>query len=86
MFVRKFGVDGGTGGVRGESHDKFGEYEGLLTLRCGELKVVLLKDNDPSSELAVNLLLAIFLAKRIRYQKNGLKPSCPKFWCKCARD
>jgi hypothetical protein len=34
MFVRKVGVDGGTGGVRGEGRDKFGENEGLLTLRC----------------------------------------------------
>jgi hypothetical protein len=33
MFVEKFGVDGGTGGVRGEGHDKFSENEGLLTLR-----------------------------------------------------
>jgi hypothetical protein len=35
MFVRKVGVDGGTGGVRGEGRDKFSENEGLLTLRCG---------------------------------------------------
>jgi hypothetical protein len=55
MFVRKVGVDGGTGGVRGEGRDQFGENEGLLTLRCWELKVVLLKDNDPSSEFAINL-------------------------------
>jgi hypothetical protein len=34
IFVRKGSVDGGTGGVRGEGHDKFGENEGLLTLRC----------------------------------------------------
>jgi hypothetical protein len=34
MFVEKVGIDGGTGGVRGEGHDKFGENEGLLTLRC----------------------------------------------------
>jgi hypothetical protein len=34
MFVEKVGVDGGTGGVRGEGCDKFGENEGLLTLRC----------------------------------------------------
>jgi hypothetical protein len=34
MFIGKFGVDGGTGGVRGEGRDKFGENEGLLTLRC----------------------------------------------------
>jgi hypothetical protein len=34
MFVRKVGVDGGTGGVRGEGRDKFSENEGLLTLRC----------------------------------------------------
>jgi hypothetical protein len=25
------------------------------------------------------MLLAIFLAKGFRYQKNGLKPTCPKF-------
>ena len=34
MFVGKVGIDGGTGGVRGEGHDKFSENEGLLTLRC----------------------------------------------------
>jgi hypothetical protein len=34
MFVGKVGVDGGTGGVRGEVCDKFGENEGFLTLRC----------------------------------------------------
>jgi hypothetical protein len=34
MFVWKVGVDGGAGGVRGEGPDKFGENEGLLTLRC----------------------------------------------------
>jgi hypothetical protein len=34
MFIRKVGVDGGTGGVRGEGHDKFSENKGLLTLRC----------------------------------------------------
>jgi hypothetical protein len=34
MFVGKVSVDGGTSGVRGEGHDKFGENEGLLTLRC----------------------------------------------------
>jgi hypothetical protein len=34
MFVEKVGVDGGTGGVRGEGRDKFDENEGLLTLRC----------------------------------------------------
>jgi hypothetical protein len=34
MFVGKCGVDGGTSGVRGEGRDKFGENEGLLTLRC----------------------------------------------------
>jgi hypothetical protein len=34
MFIWKVGVDGGVGGVRGEGRDKFGENEGLLTLRC----------------------------------------------------
>jgi hypothetical protein len=34
MFVGKVDVDGGTGGVRGEGCDKFGENEGLLNLRC----------------------------------------------------
>jgi hypothetical protein len=34
MFVGKVGVDGGTGGVRGKGCDKFGENQGLLTLRC----------------------------------------------------
>jgi hypothetical protein len=34
MFVKKVGVDRGTGGVRGKGRDKFGENEGLLTLRC----------------------------------------------------
>ena len=34
IFVGKVGVDGGTGGVRGEGYDKFDENEGLLTLRC----------------------------------------------------
>jgi hypothetical protein len=34
MFVWKVGVDEGAGGVRGEGRDKFGENEGLLTLRC----------------------------------------------------
>jgi hypothetical protein len=33
MFVRKVDVDRGTGGVRGEGRDKFGEKKGLLTLR-----------------------------------------------------
>jgi hypothetical protein len=34
MFIGKVGVDEGTGGVIGEGRDKFGENEGLLTLRC----------------------------------------------------
>jgi hypothetical protein len=34
MFVGKVGVDGGTGGVRGEGRDKFYENKGLITLRC----------------------------------------------------
>jgi hypothetical protein len=34
MFFGKIGVDGGTGGVRGKGRNKFGENEGLLTLRC----------------------------------------------------
>jgi hypothetical protein len=55
MFVGKVSVDGGTGSVRGKGCDKFGKNEGLLTLRCGELEVVFLKDNDPSSEFSVNL-------------------------------
>jgi hypothetical protein len=58
MFVRKVGVDGGTGGVRGEGRDKFGENEGLLTLRGGKLEGIHLKDNDPSSEFVVNLSTA----------------------------
>jgi hypothetical protein len=33
MFVGKVGVVWGTGGVRGEGHDKFGVNKGLLTLR-----------------------------------------------------
>jgi hypothetical protein len=55
MFVGKVGVDGGTGGVRGEGRDKFGENEGLLNLRCLELEIILLKDNDPSSKFSINL-------------------------------
>jgi hypothetical protein len=34
MFVGKVGIDGGTGSVRGEGRDEFGESEGLLALRC----------------------------------------------------
>ena len=34
MFVRKVGVDEGTGGVRGEGHDKFGEDEIFLSFWC----------------------------------------------------
>jgi hypothetical protein len=66
MFVRKVGVDGGTGGVRGEGRDKFSENEGLLTLRCGELEVVVLKDSDPSSEFIVNLSVAEQVLHRVR--------------------
>jgi hypothetical protein len=33
MFVRKVGVDGGIGGVRGKGCEKFGKNQGLLTLR-----------------------------------------------------
>ena len=65
MFVGKFGVDGGTSGVRREGHDKFGENEGLLTFRCGELEVVFLKDNDPSSEFSVNLPTAEQILHRV---------------------
>jgi hypothetical protein len=65
MFVGKVSVDGGTGGVRGEVRDKFGENEGLLTLRCGELKVVFLKDNDPSREFFVNLPTAEQIMHRV---------------------
>ena len=55
MFIGKVSIDGGTGGVRGESRDKFSENEGLLTLRCSELEVILLKDNNPLSKFSVNL-------------------------------
>ena len=55
MFIGKVRVDGGTRCVRGKVCDKFGENEGLLTLGCGELEVVFLKDNDPSREFAVDL-------------------------------
>jgi hypothetical protein len=58
MFVREVSVDGGTGCVRGKGRDKFSENEGLLTLWCRELEVVLLKDNYPSSKFAVNLATA----------------------------
>jgi hypothetical protein len=34
MFIGKVGIDRGTSGVRGEGRNKFGENEGLLTLRC----------------------------------------------------
>jgi hypothetical protein len=34
MFVQKFGIDGGTGGVRGEGRDKFGENKGFLSFGC----------------------------------------------------
>ena len=57
MFVRKVCIDGCTGCVRGKGCDEFGENEGLLTLGCCELEVVLLKDNDPASEFAVNLAM-----------------------------
>jgi hypothetical protein len=66
MFVGKVGVDGGTGGVRGEGRDKFGENEGLLALRCRELKVILLKDNDPSSEFVINLPTTEQVLHRVR--------------------
>jgi hypothetical protein len=41
---------------------------------------------DQGSQYRVQVLLAIFLSKGIRYQKNGLKPTCPKFLCERARD
>ena len=65
MFVRKFSVDGGTGGVKGKGGNKFGENKGLLTLWCGELEVVLLKDNDPPSKFAVDLATAEQVLHRI---------------------
>jgi hypothetical protein len=65
MFIWKVGVDGGTGGVGGEGHDKFGKNKGLLTIRCGELEVVFLKDNNPSSEFAVNLPTAEQVLHRV---------------------
>jgi hypothetical protein len=34
VFIWKFGIDGGTGCVRGEGHDKFSEDEGFLSLGC----------------------------------------------------
>jgi hypothetical protein len=34
VFVGKVGIDGGTGCVRGEGRDKFGENEGFLSLGC----------------------------------------------------
>ena len=34
VFIGKVSVDRGTGGVRGEGRENFGENEGLLTLGC----------------------------------------------------
>jgi hypothetical protein len=34
MFVGEVGIDGGTGSIRGEGRDKFGEDESFLSLRC----------------------------------------------------
>jgi hypothetical protein len=65
MFIRKVRIDGCTGCVRGKVRDKFGENEGLLTLGCGKLEVVLLKDNDPPSEFAVDLTTAEQVLHRI---------------------
>ena len=34
VFIGKVGIDRGTGCVRGERRDKFGENEGFLALGC----------------------------------------------------
>jgi hypothetical protein len=34
MFIREVGIDGGTGSIRGEGRDKFGEDERFLALGC----------------------------------------------------
>jgi hypothetical protein len=34
VFVKKVGIDGGTGCVRGEGCDKFGGNEGFISLGC----------------------------------------------------
>ena len=34
VFVGKVGIDRGIGGVRGEGHDEFSEFEGFLALGC----------------------------------------------------
>jgi hypothetical protein len=65
MFVRKVSIDGGTGCARGKGCDKFSENEGLLTLWCRELEVVLLKDNDPSSKFFVDLAAAEQILHRV---------------------
>jgi hypothetical protein len=65
MFVRKVSIDGGTGCVRGKGCDKFSENEGLVTLWCRELEVVLLKDNDLSSKFFVNLATAEKILHRV---------------------
>jgi hypothetical protein len=65
MFIGKVSIDRGAGCVRGKGRDKFGENEGLITLWGLELEVVLLKDNDPSSKLVVNLAAAEKILHRV---------------------
>jgi hypothetical protein len=34
MFIGEVSIDRGTGSIRGEGHDKFGEDESFLSLGC----------------------------------------------------
>jgi hypothetical protein len=34
MFAREVDIDRGTGSIRGEGHEKFGEDESFLSLGC----------------------------------------------------
>jgi hypothetical protein len=65
MFIGKVRVDWCTGSVRRKVCDKFGENEGILTLGCGELEVVLLKDNDPPRKFAIDLTTAEQVLHRV---------------------
>jgi hypothetical protein len=34
MFIREVSIDGGTGSIKGEGRDKFGEHKRFLSLVC----------------------------------------------------
>ena len=56
MFIREVGIDGGTGSIGGESCDEFSEDKSFLALGCCKFKIILLKDDDPSSKFSINIL------------------------------